>query len=550
MLQIEIKNKWVVSLTINLLLFVAVNIFLLPLFNSGDDVFLLYTLSGGFGDAPTNLLHYDHIWHPGLGWVVKSLYEKLPGINWYGFILMLLQLKACTVFLYLLFKKFRANNALLVYLLFFCFIETRILLSFNFTSTAWITAAAGFLLLLEGTSKQRNIFYIISGFALIMIAGLLRIHVLIAVGILLTPALFIYARKEFKTWSAFIALAAGLLFLLNIQHKNYYKKNIPGWEKQEEYRQVLFKLGNKSENAVTLSKIGYTDSTKLAFYKARFFIDTGFISIAKLEQLGKALKNETHFSLKDSLGGLYWLFVELRVYLLLLAVCIFLLWQAGGLKTFFRHWLIPFLISAGAYFFLSVFMKMTFSLHMGIMLVLWIYSCETLFVCRSAFQVSKIKPIYFILLLLPAAWMGIRIYKTDTDNRIKHEKFKCMVSELKENSDKLFIATDDLLPMPFYSVWDVASENKITNLVYKDRITTFGYQSTAQRFGIKDIMLALITNSKVQLIGKEIPELKKYYRAKYGVEIGLIKTDVRSYCINISHGFCISGCEKYAKEFK
>lgn len=363
MLQKEIRHKWITAFVINLLLFVAVNIFLLPIFNSGDDVFLMYTLSGGFGDAPTNLLHYDHIWHPGLGWLIKSLYEKLPGLNWYGFILMLLQLKACTVFLYLLFKKFRTGSALLLYLVFFCFIETRILLSLNFTTTAWMIAAAGFVLLLEGTRKQKNIFYIISGFVLIMLAGLLRIHVLIAVGILLIPALFIYARKEFITWTAVIAIATGLLFLLNIQHKNYYKENIPGWEKQEEYRQALFKLGNTSENAVTLNKIDYTDNTELAFYKARFFVDTGFISITKLKQLGKALKNESHFSLKDSFGGLYWLFMELRVYLILFAVCIFLLWHAGILKIFFRHWLIPFFICAGAYFFLSVFTKKNIHIH-------------------------------------------------------------------------------------------------------------------------------------------------------------------------------------------
>jgi hypothetical protein len=542
MLQFTIKHKWFSSFAINLLLFVAVNIFLLPIFNSGDDVFLLYTLSGGFGDAPTNLLHYNYGWHPGLGWVVKSLYEKLPGINWYGFILMLLQLKACTVFLYLLFKKFGAGCALLVYLVFFCFIETRILLSLNFTSTAWIIAAAGFLLLLEGTRKQKNIFYILTGFILMMIAGLLRIHVLIAVGILLTPALFIYARKEFKIWGTVITIAAGLLFLLNIQHKNYYKRNITGWEKQEAYRQALFKLGNKSENAITLNKIGYTDSTVLAFYKARFFVDTGYMSTAELEQLGKALKSESHFSLKDLLGGLYWLFVELRVYLLLFAVCIFLLWQAGILKQFLQHWLIPFFICAGAYFFLSVFMKMTFSLHMGFMLVLWIYSYEALTASSSSVQVSKIKPVYFTLLLLPFVWMGIRIYKNDADNRIKHQRFENLVLKLQKHSDKLFIATDDLLPMPFFAIWDVPSGKKITNLIYKDRITTFSYQSTAQQFGVKDLMHAILTNSKVQLLGNEMTELKKFFHIKYGAEIEMINVSSEFMNLSVRKVFCKSGC--------
>jgi hypothetical protein len=146
--------------------------------------------------------------------------------------------------------------------------------------------------------------------------------------------------------------------------------------------------------------------------------------------------------------------------------------------------------------------------------------------------------------------MGIRIYKTDADSRIKHKKFQCMVSELQKHSDKLFIATDDLLPMPFYSVWDVPSENKITNLVYKDRVTTFSYQSTAQEFGIKDMMLSILTNSKVQMLGNEIPELKKYYQVKCGVEIDLVKAGNTFNCLNVSYSFCKSGCEKYSEDFK
>ena len=424
------------------------------------------------------------------------------------------------------------------------------LLSLNFTSTAWITAAAGFVLLLEGTRRKKNTFHIISGFVLIMVAGLLRLHVLIAVGLLLIPALFIYARNEFKVWGTVIVLAAGLLFLLNIQHKNYYKKNIPGWEKQEAYRQALFNLSNKSENAVTLNSGVYGDSVADAFYKAKFFIDTGFISIAKLEQMGKDIKKQSRSGFKNLSIGLYWLFIELRVYLLLLGVCFFLLVQAGILKIFLHHWVIPLFIIAGAYFFLSVFMKMTFALHMGFMLILWIYSCEALVQSRSSFNVSKIKPVYFILLLVPFVWMGIRIYRMDADNKIKHQRFKDMVGELQTHYDKLFIATDDLLPMPFYAVWDVPSKNRISNLIYKDRVTTFSYQATAAKFQIKNMAIAIFTDSKIELLGSKIPELKKYYHDKFGVEIDYVNAADVFRHLKVYNFACISGCEKYAEYYK
>ena len=75
MFKSEIKNKWVAAFCIVFLSFLMVNVFLFPLFNSGDDVFLMYTLAGGYGETPTNLLHYNHVWHPILGWVVKTLFE-------------------------------------------------------------------------------------------------------------------------------------------------------------------------------------------------------------------------------------------------------------------------------------------------------------------------------------------------------------------------------------------------------------------------------------------------------------------------------------------
>ena len=123
-----ITHKWITSFLIVFLSFVPVCLFLFPIFNSGDDVFLLYTLAGGYGEAPTNLLHYNHVWHPLLGWVMKSLFESIPFVNWYTVLLMGLQFVSSIIFLFYLFRIFRFGTALILYLIFFYFIELSLFL--------------------------------------------------------------------------------------------------------------------------------------------------------------------------------------------------------------------------------------------------------------------------------------------------------------------------------------------------------------------------------------------------------------------------------------
>src|ERR1700741_5500831 len=78
------ENKWIRSFGINIVLFLAVIIFLKPVFNSGDDGFLMYCFSGSFGAPPTELVDYSWGWHFILGIPLKNLFALFPVINWYS----------------------------------------------------------------------------------------------------------------------------------------------------------------------------------------------------------------------------------------------------------------------------------------------------------------------------------------------------------------------------------------------------------------------------------------------------------------------------------
>ena len=107
------------ALLVNVILFSCVFAFAFPIYNSGDDVYLLYTLSGGFGQAPTELLHYHYGMHPYMGWMLKNLFTQYPGFNWYSLLFYLFQCDIFSLFKhYLSYTWFNSNVCSGILLLF------------------------------------------------------------------------------------------------------------------------------------------------------------------------------------------------------------------------------------------------------------------------------------------------------------------------------------------------------------------------------------------------------------------------------------------------
>lgn len=523
--SINMKYKWVYSFAIVLVSFLLVNIFLFPLFNSGDDVFLMYTLAGGYGDAPTNLVHYNHIWHPALGWIVKTLYKLYLNINWYAILLLVLQVIGFSAILYVLFRKFQWRSALMLFLVLFFFFEVRILLSLNFSSTSWVLGTAGLFLLMDTVRRDTARVNLFVACLLLMLAGLLRLQIFIAVTFLFLPCFLIYARKAYKKWIPALLGVSCMLFLLNLQHQHYYKLHISGWEKQEEFRQSLFYAYNRPlDKTKPLSEI-FIDSTEAAFYYNNFFFDTTVISSERVKQIGKSLVRNRNFSISEDYEILYWLFIEIRVYLLLFFICLFIIWQMGLLKRVLKLFLLPALFLIVVYLSLVLTMKMTEAIHLGMLIILSLYFILALSEVKLNF--TPVPSFFFIsslLLLLPLFWIGIRIMKKDKDNRKRHELFLFIMPEIKKNSDKLFIATDDTTPLSFFYIWDSPSKYALYNFIYKDRIIHQAYIPTLQRFGITDIMQAIYQNPNVFLLGRDFPELKKYYLQKKNLNVSITPT--------------------------
>src|SRR5215203_3797391 len=127
-----IVNPLLCASIFNLFLFLNLFFLVKPIYDTEEDVYILYLLSGGFGNSPTELLHYNHGLHPYLGYFIKTLFVLNSNINWYSLCLTTSHYIACTIILYYLLKIKPGWGTLFIYLLLFVVFECMFLININF----------------------------------------------------------------------------------------------------------------------------------------------------------------------------------------------------------------------------------------------------------------------------------------------------------------------------------------------------------------------------------------------------------------------------------
>ena len=143
----------IIAVFLNLLVFAFILICTKPIYDTNEDVYILYLLSGSFGFAPTELLHYNYGLHPLLGWILKNLFLLDNNINWYAITLLFFHFVACTIIcsqILLHNSKFYFISACLAILIIF---ECRFMLNLNFTNTALVTGCSGLVLLVRAAKN-------------------------------------------------------------------------------------------------------------------------------------------------------------------------------------------------------------------------------------------------------------------------------------------------------------------------------------------------------------------------------------------------------------
>ena len=502
---------FLVAAFINLCLFVTLLVLFNPIYDTNEDVYILYQLSGGFGSPPTELVHYNYGMHPYLNILIKNLFSYYPGINWYSIVLLVSHYMACCIILFEIIKRNKKVYAFLLYLSLYIIFEARLLLTINFTNSAIILAVAGLLLLfLNDTNRRPSIQQVVLPILILLFASLLRIHVLVPLVGISIPFLFLHPyRKKFITVSLALIVAAGLILTFNLLHESYYKAKIPGWQPEENYRQRIYSFYNHSnlKNPTTWSKW----NTEMGIIASGSPIDTNFISSQKLVQMEKDLKVPGTYSPKMSQTK-NWFWINNRIFFLMVVILMAISIKTKNLFLVSATSLI--LITSGLYI-LNLYAKSLEYLKISCLFLFGLFVVVYFFENNLSKRVAALLNFSTILISI---WGTIQLYKADQKNIFQTKLFRLAAQEISKRPNQLFVVTSDTFPLQKFYIFDTPRQFLLRNFLAGEHFLQNIYKPVFAQYGIAQLN-ELPLHSNVLFWGKRVPALENYLGVVHGREI-------------------------------
>ncbi len=500
------------SLFCNCVLFIVFFVLCKPIYNTSEDVNILYLLSGGYGNSPTELLHYNHIMHPYLGLVIKNLFVFNDSVNWYTIVLILSHFTACTIILYELFNHNSKLRMFAAYLVLFVVFECNLLMNLNFANTAIILGCAGILILsaASGNAKLKT-WKIIAAILILSVASLFRIHVLIPLAGMSLPFIF-FDKNRTKINTIIVIFAAALIFLLNQLHSQYYNTAIAGWHDEEEYRQKVYRFYNYRK-LLREPKVNEKWYTEFNLVYNGLIVDTAFISRDKLLEMFRDLKGKyrgAHFSTPSSKP---WLWINNRLFIISFVIIAIFFIRDKRIRVTTLISLILIILGLG---YLLTYAKLPEYLIVSCFLLLGLLILTS--VAKDSLRSTHSVYAEQIIMLLLICWGIIRLYKINSLNVRKIKEFETVYSEIARNRNSLFVITGNNFPLQQYHIFQLPRNYLLSNFIFTEHFLHQLYQPVFKRFGIKEVS-DLPRHDSVLFWGKRVPALDDYFRLSTGQEV-------------------------------
>lgn len=285
-LKQKFLNPIVFSLTVNTVVLLISVLLFHPFFEENDDAFLAMIAEGAYGTRESHLIYVSSV----LGRLLTLLYSVLPAIRWHCVLqYAFLFLAYCAVTAVLCRRR---HGRLLSVLLLLCtFYESYV--SLQYTKTAAVVTAAGFVLLFESLRRKRTegkfpAALIVIGDLLLLYGALLRSSAfLLSSVLLLCVGLYEVYRlykesgksrffKKLLDYAAVFAPVLCLVFLLFAFDRQAYKTD-GNWNAFMEYndtRMALldyrYDLLDYAANAERLKSLGISENDALLYLTWQF----------------------------------------------------------------------------------------------------------------------------------------------------------------------------------------------------------------------------------------------------------------------------------------
>lgn len=488
---------------INLILFLLFFLFAHPAYYSDEDFYIAYLFAGGFGNPPSELLHYDYGLHPLLGIVIKLLFEFIKFGNWYTITLIFTQYISLTVILFHLLRKSDPAHTLLLYIVLFVIYEGWLLMNIGFNSASLTLTSAGLVLLLEwqatANASSRLLYW--SGL-FFLFASFFRIHVMVPIiGFSLPILISPFGKKRVKNLGFFFIICTVLIFVFNAGQKFYYKENILGWQSEESYRQLIYKIYNDSR----------TNSYKSERFKIEFDLiklglpaDPDFLTKEKLEEMYKEIKSTIPRQLSFNKDSWYWFIVNGRLYFYLVLLIPISIWNyntsfipelSSILLLFFGLFILAYLAKSNEYFYKA-----------GIFL--WL-----IFIIQKKGISNKTKYQRSVILLLLGFflfWGLVRIKKMSAIRIDDEARFKKYYNFIYQNPGKLFINTSWGFPISAFPIMEDPRSFPLKNFLGNEHFLMRLYPDVLKKFGISAFHETPL-HSTAFILGKPTDNFLNYF---------------------------------------
>ncbi|HOU68996.1 MAG TPA: hypothetical protein PKW49_10565 [Paludibacteraceae bacterium] len=268
--------------------------------------------SGYSGNAPDGHLVFINYLY---GIIVASLYKTFLGVEWYTLLFCIIHIFSLSCILYMIVRSKKDLVGKIVFGVLLYVIELRIIVLFQFTTTAALCAFTGLCLLLKPTTKR-----IVVGMPFFLLGTLIRFDAAMLVSLLIVP-LFLYKafvdNSLFKTYIWVGCVCLFVAFSLKQIDVLIYSSN-EQWYYYKEYNEERGKI-NDNPNVV----VDYlTNQTGMS--KENLTLLTNFLPDPTIMTLDE-MKQINHFvskvSIKEKLQNIY---PSLRRYTLFLTLLLIL----------------------------------------------------------------------------------------------------------------------------------------------------------------------------------------------------------------------------------
>ncbi len=197
-----VNNRFIFVLICTAFIFSILALILPITYESCDDGCMLLFASGKYTGQPEPYLIFINVI---FGRFVSWLYNLYSGLEWYSLLFAIVHVVSLSVIVWnILEKQFKTIYKVLFIILIFI-LEVRLVVHFQFTSTAAIGALAGMILIFKEKKYQR--FF---GIFLFFIASLIRFESAFMVGLVISPVLLQYLFKNRR-----IFISSSMIYLLS-----------------------------------------------------------------------------------------------------------------------------------------------------------------------------------------------------------------------------------------------------------------------------------------------------------------------------------------------